>query len=107
MTMEQVKATETFSSVEVSKITGATYRQLDYWCRSGLIPGQAGVAPGSGARRRWTAADVQRARLVKLAAMLSHSPLDKTVAMLEHELMLQRFQLEVHELVGPHPVGAA
>lgn len=100
MTMEPTSH-QTFSSAEVVRMTGATYRQLDYWCRTGLIPGQAGVVPGSGGRRLWTMTDVARARLVKLASVLCTSPLEKTVAMLEHELMLQRLQTEVHELVAP------
>lgn len=31
--------TQLWRSREVVRITGATYRQLDYWCRAGLVPG--------------------------------------------------------------------
>lgn len=56
-----------WSSPQVVALTGATYRQLDYWCRQGLIdlPGQ-----GAGTHRRWSAAHVARAVAVKRAADL-------------------------------------
>lgn len=61
-----------FSSDEVHRLTGATYRQLDYWDRTELIcPAQG--AFGSGTARRYSAADVVKVRavVVLLAAGLS------------------------------------
>lgn len=46
------------TSTQIQDRTGATYRQLDFWARSGLIPG-ADVRPmyaGSGVPREWTSA---------------------------------------------------
>ena len=38
-------------------MTGATYRQLDHWCRHGVF-GEDYQNPGSGQRRRFNAADI-------------------------------------------------
>lgn len=86
-----------FTTREVVEMTGATYRQIDYWCRTGLIPGHR-ESVGSGRRRRFTEADVRRARLVALASRLSNAPLEKVVAMLEHELTLQSLGREVQAI---------
>lgn len=57
---------ETFSSHEVCKLAGITWRQLDYWTRTGVLtPSWRGVR-GSGGKRRWTDADVYQARVVGL-----------------------------------------
>lgn len=63
----------TYSTTEVCRLTGATYRQLDYWARTGRIPGQpSGSVIGSGNRRRWTQADVDEVRLwLEASALLS------------------------------------
>ena len=39
----------------LSRLTGLTYRQLDYWARNGVIPYKYLLAaePGSGTARRW------------------------------------------------------
>jgi len=41
---------------EVCARTGVTYRQLDYWCRTGYMPDHEGY--GSGSVRQWTEEDV-------------------------------------------------
>lgn len=46
----------TYSTSQVMEITGATRRQLSYWCEQGRIPGQSRT--GSGNPRRWTDAQV-------------------------------------------------
>lgn len=46
--------------------TGATYRQLDHWCRLGLLL-PPNPTPGSGAQREWPARELQIAkRMVEL-----------------------------------------
>lgn len=58
----------TYTAAEVVARTGCTYRQLDYWCRRGYVPGHTKAA-GSGNRRRFTNADVEHlGRLVAEAA---------------------------------------
>lgn len=47
------------STNELLDVTGATYRQVDYWCRRGFIPGQE-RRPGSGQPRVWTWEQVAR-----------------------------------------------
>ena len=74
----------TYSTVEVCRITGATYRQLDWWCRTGRIPGQpSGAATGSGRRRRWTDDQITRASLLLRASALVNTRLDRAVELLE------------------------
>jgi DNA-binding transcriptional MerR regulator len=86
-----------FTSKEMVALTGATYRQIDYWCRKGLIPGHTEPV-GSGGRRRFSEEDLRRARLILLASRLSTKPLVEVVAILEHEFMLQNMDREVRAL---------
>ena len=53
------------SSYEVCRRTGATYRQLDYWDRSGLLSPSLAPARGSGTQRRYSEADVAKAAIVR------------------------------------------
>lgn len=64
-----VAAAETYMSREVVRRSGATYRQLDYWCRAGLF-GEQLRGRGSGRHRRgFTEEDVKVARgLARLSA---------------------------------------
>jgi DNA-binding transcriptional MerR regulator len=52
---------ETWSSGEVVRMTAATYRQLDYWCSMGLVPGMAACI-GQGYRRRFAYEQVRHVR---------------------------------------------
>ena len=53
-----------YSSLEVCDMTGATYRQLDYWARCGNLPDAPRGGPGSGRARRYTDDDVAVVRLL-------------------------------------------
>lgn len=55
-----------YTTSEMLALTGVTYRQLDWWCRTGLLPE---TARGSGSQRHFTPADVETVRTV--AALLS------------------------------------
>jgi len=56
-------------SPEVCAFAGCTFRQLDYWCRTGRVPGvDMWDRPGSGGRREFTRAQAEHVRL--LAALL-------------------------------------
>lgn len=70
----------TYSSAEVTVAADLTYRELDYWTRTGIVT-PSGVAvdrtgdlwpshdvshPGSGWQRRWSAHDVDVLRTVKM-----------------------------------------
>ena len=57
------------SSYHAADLAGITYRQLDYWARTGVVtPEHAGR--GSGSARRWTAHEVSLLAVVgRLAAL--------------------------------------
>jgi DNA-binding transcriptional MerR regulator len=50
------------SSTQVCAAAGVTYRQLDYWCRAGLVAPSISDAAGQGTRRGWSPADVAAVR---------------------------------------------
>jgi DNA-binding transcriptional MerR regulator len=52
---------EVRSTVDVARLTGASYRQLDYWCSNGLVPGQAEWT-GQGTRRQFSYRQVRHVR---------------------------------------------
>lgn len=49
-----------YSSREVCELTGLTYRQLDWWIRTGKIELSWDGTPGSGHPRRWRSDEVRR-----------------------------------------------
>jgi hypothetical protein len=49
-------------SMTLVREAGITYRQLDYWARTGLLDGQGDL--GSGNARDWTAAQASKARVM-------------------------------------------
>jgi DNA-binding transcriptional MerR regulator len=49
----------------VSEIVGITYRQLDYWARTGLVSPSIRKAEGSGSQRLYSFEDIVRLRVVK------------------------------------------
>lgn len=50
---------EAFSSQSAAHLAGISYRQLDHWARSGLLPPSLSPAePGIGRRRRYSFLDV-------------------------------------------------
>lgn len=58
-----------FSSPEVCRIANVTYRQIDYWIRTGLITPSICASTGSGSRRLFSERDVNIVCLI--ASMLS------------------------------------
>lgn len=46
----------TYTTAEVVELSGATYRQVDYWAVNGLIQTLPETSPGSGNPRQWDAA---------------------------------------------------
>jgi len=54
-----------FSSPDVSRVVGITYRQLDYWARTGLAAPSIRGAKGSGTQRVYSFEDVVRLRVIK------------------------------------------
>lgn len=52
------------SGPELAKRSGASYRQIDYWCRNGVISPVGDTHPGSGHPRRFKESDVKRVKVL-------------------------------------------
>lgn len=50
---------------EVTKIIGISYRQLDYWARTGLVRPSVQEAQGSGSQRLYSFQDLAMLKLIK------------------------------------------
>ena len=53
-----------YSTTQVARAAGVTYRQLDYWARHGIVTPSIADATGCGSRRRWSADDVARVKRI-------------------------------------------
>jgi len=65
MTETHTDITLGFRSPQVCKVVGITYRQLDYWDRTGLLGPSLQEASGSGTQRLYTFQDIVTLRVVK------------------------------------------
>jgi DNA-binding transcriptional MerR regulator len=54
-----------YSGTQTAKIVGITYRQLDYWARTGLLKPSLAEATGSGSRRLYSYRDLLELRIIK------------------------------------------
>ena len=54
-----------FGGPDVVGLVGITYRQLDYWARTGLATPSVRGAKGSGSRRLYSFEDIVRLRVIK------------------------------------------
>jgi DNA-binding transcriptional MerR regulator len=54
-----------YSGPQVCRLVGITYRQLDYWARTGLLTPTLASAKGSGTKRRYAYADVLELKVIK------------------------------------------
>ena len=54
-----------FTSKQAQAIAGITYRQLDYWARTGLVRPSVAAALGSGSRRAYSYGDLLKLRVIK------------------------------------------
>lgn len=54
-----------FSGPAVCRITGVTYRQLDYWARTALVTPSVTPAQGSGSKRVYSYADLVEVKVIK------------------------------------------
>src|SRR3974377_1865027 len=65
-----------FRGPQVCAVVGITYRQLDYWARTGLLRPSIADATGSGSKRRYSYGDVLELKVIKrlLAAGLKTRP---------------------------------
>jgi DNA-binding transcriptional MerR regulator len=58
-------AEEGYRVPEVTKIVGISYRQLDYWARTGLVRPSVKDAQGSGSQRLYSFRDLATLKLIK------------------------------------------
>jgi DNA-binding transcriptional MerR regulator len=65
--MGDVSATRVggFSGPQVCGLVGISYRQLDYWARTGLLQPSVATAKGSGSRRVYAYSDVLELKVIK------------------------------------------
>jgi DNA-binding transcriptional MerR regulator len=54
-----------FRGAQVCSVVGITYRQLDYWARTGLLRPSIADAKGSGSQRRYSYRDVLELKVIK------------------------------------------
>lgn len=80
--------TEGYRGPQVCTIVGITYRQLDYWARTGLLVPSITTAKGSGTQRRYSYRDVLELKVIKqlLDAGLSLNMARKAVEVLRSDL---------------------
>ena len=57
--------TSGFSGPAVCRLTGVTYRQLDYWARTELVTPSIKSAQGSGSKRTYSYSDVLEVKVIK------------------------------------------
>jgi DNA-binding transcriptional MerR regulator len=57
--------TSGFSGPTVCRLTGVTYRQLDYWARTNLVTPSITPATGSGSKRTYSYGDVLEVKVIK------------------------------------------
>src|ERR1700737_5153728 len=63
--MQQAVATSGSRGPNVCKIVGISYRQLDYWARTGLATPSLQPAMGSGSQRLYSFEDLIELKLIK------------------------------------------
>ncbi len=56
---------EGYRGVEAARVAGITYRQLDYWARTGLVEPSVRPATGSGTQRLYSFRDILVLKVVK------------------------------------------
>lgn len=54
---------KTYSTADVAHLSGASYRQLDYWDRSRLLMPSV-AAQGSGSQRRYSEGELEDAQII-------------------------------------------
>src|SRR5919206_3000716 len=65
MFMAESNAPQGYRVPEVTKLVGISYRQLDYWARTGLVRPSVQDAQGSGTQRLYSFQDLAVLKLVK------------------------------------------
>ena len=79
---------DSYRAPQVCSLVGISYRQLDYWARTGLITPSVQEASGSGSQRLYSFSDVVQLKVVKrlLDAGMSLKKIRKAMEILSVEL---------------------
>lgn len=67
-------ASRVLTSREVCRVAGVTYRQVDHWCRRGLLPRVVEPVPGSGYHREFSTGDALDAAVLGELARAGVNP---------------------------------
>lgn len=96
--METIIDRHGHSTREVADLAGISYRQLDYWCRIGMLTPSLRDANGSGSRRRYSDDDVALAmavgRQIRRGFRLDEAFEQAVIAMGYRALLLARHPLD-------------
>ena len=85
---EQPDQVDGYRAPQVCNLVGITYRQLDYWARTGLITPSVRSAQGSGSQRLYSFGDIVQLKVVKrlLDAGMSLKKIRTAMGILAEEL---------------------
>ena len=65
MDQDVARASQGYSAKLTAHVVGITYRQLDYWARTGLLVPSLARAAGSGSRRQYSYGNLLELKVVK------------------------------------------
>jgi DNA-binding transcriptional MerR regulator len=86
-----LETTDGYRVPEVCRVVGISYRQLDYWARTGLVNPSVKEAGGSGTQRMYSFQDLVQLRVIKklLDAGVSLQRIRKAVDYLQEHMNKQ------------------
>lgn len=98
-----------FRAPQVCRLVGITYRQLDYWARTGLLQPSLKTARGSGSQRLYAFGDVVQLKVVKrlLDAGMSLKKIRQAIGILRVQLQSARPLVDVTLLSDGQTIYAA
>jgi len=102
-------AEQGFRAPHVCNLVGITYRQLDYWARTGLLKPSLKAAKGSGSQRLYSFGDVVQLKVVKrlLDAGMSLKKIRQAIEILRAQLQLDQPLADVTLLSDGQTIYAA
>ncbi len=98
-----------YRAPQVCSLVDITYRQLDYWARTGLLQPSLRQAAGSGSQRLYSFTDVVQLKVIKnlLDAGMSLKKIRSAVEILREQLASDRPLADVTLLSDGHTIYAA
>ena len=83
-----IGSSDGYRAPQVCRLVGITYRQLDYWARTGLLKPSLQEAHGSGSQRLYTFIDIVQLKVVKrlLDAGMSLKKIRSAMSILREQL---------------------